>query len=132
MEIARIHQQRQTILEWRGKYLLDPHSKHTALFLKLASKPVKTGVRIEVEHPKRGWENFTIRDDYDFEHGERPSGKGYHVNVEAPSEKIAYCCAKGRGVGYVRQCWDHISERVSVDGDAEAARWYLKNKDILS
>ena len=42
-----------------------------ALFLKLASKPIKTSVRIEVQHPKRGWRNFTIRDDYNFEHRER-------------------------------------------------------------
>ena len=33
-------------------------------------------VRIEVYRPKRGeWENSTIRDDYDFERGEPPSGK---------------------------------------------------------
>lgn len=95
------------------------------------SQPAKTGVRIDVYHPKRGWEKFTIRDDYDFEHGQRPAGKGYHVNVEAPSEKIAYCSTRGLGESYVQQLWDHLSERASVDGEEKAAAWYMNGKNTL-
>ena len=88
-------------------------------------------MKIEVYHPKRGWEKFTIRDDYDFEHGQAPSGKGFHVNVEALSEKIAYCSTHSLGMSYVYQLWDHISERASVDGDEGAAAWYMNGKNIL-
>ena len=85
-------------------------------------------MKIEVLHPKRGWQNVVIRDDYDFDRGERPSGKGCHVNVELPDEKIAYCSTGSGGRAYVEQCWAFISERVSVDGDEEAARWYMNDK----
>ena len=85
-------------------------------------------MKIEVYHPKRGWERFTIRDDYDFAHGESPSGKGYHVNVEGPSEKIAYCCNHRKGETTVQNYWDFISERVCVDGDEAAAQWYMNDK----
>ena len=68
-------------------------------------------------HPKRGWQNVTIRDDYDFAHGEPPAGKGYHVNVELPGEKIAFCDDRHRGKALVENLWAYITERASVDGD---------------
>ena len=80
-------------------------------------------------HPKRGWQNVTIRDDYDFAQGERPAGKGYHVNVELPGEKIAYCLNRNAGRAYVENLWAYISERVSVDGEEKAARWYMNGKN---
>ena len=47
-----------------------------------------TGMRGQIQHHSRGWQNFTIRHDYDFAQG--MAGKGYHVNVELPGEKVAY------------------------------------------
>ena len=106
---------------------MNPNVRPTSLTL--ASKPAKTGVKIEVYHPKRGWENVTIRDDYDFQNGQAPRGKGYHVNVEAPSEKVAFCTSSPvHDEKYVGNLWDYISERASVDGDQEAAEWYMRAK----
>lgn len=85
-------------------------------------------MRIEVYHPKRGWERVTIRDDYDFALGDPPVGKGPHVNVETPSEKIAYCATGARGSNYVEQCWGYISERARDTGDEETAQWYMNNR----
>lgn len=79
-------------------------------------------------HPKRGWQNVTIRDDYDFAQGGPPAGKGYHVNVELPGEKIAYCDNHRGGKALVENLWAHITERASVDGDEQAAQWYMNNK----
>lgn len=76
------------ILERASKQLI--HSEFSK-FLSLASKVVKTGVKIRMLHPNRGWQCFTIRDDYDFDRGERPFGKGCHVKMELPDVEIAYC-----------------------------------------
>ena len=89
-----------------------------------------TGVRIQVLHPRHGWLNATIRDDYDFARGQPPAGKGYHVNVELPGEKIAYCLNwDGGSPAFVSNLWAFNSERVSVDGDQGAALWYMRAKN---
>ena len=89
-----------------------------------------TGVRIEVFHPKHGWRKATIRDDYDFAGGQPPAGKGYHVNVELPGEKIAYCLDSGTlGEAYVKNLWAYNTERLSVDGEVDAAKWYMRAKN---
>lgn len=107
-----------------------PHSEISSSLPKLFShEPVKTGVRIEVLHPKHGWQRFTIRDDYDFARGKPPAGKGYHVNVELPGEKVASCWTDNWGRRYVENLWDYLSQRVSAYGEKEAAQWYM-NKNI--
>ena len=76
-----------------------------------------------VERPNGSERNFTIRHDYDFAYG--MAGKGYHVNVELPSEKLAFC-KPNAGQRYFADCVQMLSERRLHDGDEAAARWFME------
>jgi len=82
-------------------------------------------MRGRVRRPN-GWANFTIRHDFDFARGlVQDGGKGYHVNVELPREKIAYITPYGER--YTRDCWDFLSQRIKYDGHLRAAVWFMRS-----
>ncbi|KAL9117469.1 MAG: hypothetical protein Q9187_005995 [Circinaria calcarea] len=71
--------------------------------------------------------NFTIRHDYDYAGGlQQQGGKGYHVNVELPDEKLAYVTY--HELKYAEDCWDHLSQRITNDGQQQAAQWFMKSQ----
>ena len=74
--------------------------------------------------------NFTIRLDWDFEAEEnnRPDGKGFHINVELPDKKFAFCKAQGTKAEFFDRV-QMLSERRLHDGDAAAAVWYMERKN---
>ena len=85
-------------------------------------------MRGQVKHPKHGWQNFTIRHDYDFEKGMvADGGKGYHVNVELPDAKYAFT-SHSRGEEYATNCMQMLSERIKHDGEQKAAQWFMTKK----
>lgn len=78
-----------------------------------------------VNHPN-GPKNFTIRHDYDFALGMPPQGKGYHVNVELPNEKYAYC-SPNLTENYYADCVQMLSQRRLHDkDDDQVSRWFMK------
>lgn len=79
----------------------------------------------KAKHPNGKERNFTIRHDYDFAQGMPPKGKGYHVNVELPDQKIAYVKANA-GEAYFADCVQMLSQRVLHDGDQKASTWFMK------
>ena len=75
-------------------------------------------------HHILGWQNFTIRHDYDYAGGLRQDGgKGYHTNVELPHEKWAFTTWYEKS--YAEDCWKFLSERITIDGDQAAADWFM-------
>ena len=78
-----------------------------------------------VTHPNGTTKNFTIRHDYDFALG-LPSagGKGYHVNVELPNEKYAYC-SPPQGESNFADRVQMLSQRRLHDGDDGASKWLM-------
>ncbi|KAL8866995.1 MAG: hypothetical protein Q9198_008683 [Flavoplaca austrocitrina] len=90
-------------------------------------KPVFTGMRGIRRHYTKGWQNFTIRHDYDFLRGEQQAGgKGYHVNVELPQEKLAFVKWTGGGHNYARDCWKTMSEMIENCGEKAAVDWFMQ------
>ena len=85
---------------------------------------VYTGMRGIRHHHSHGQQNFTIRHDFDYAAGLRQNGgKGYHVNVELPGEKYAFVTSSG--LRYAEDCWDHLSQRITNDGEEAAAHWFM-------
>ena len=75
-------------------------------------------------HHSRGRQNFTIRHDFDYAAGlKQNGGKGYHVNVELPGEKYAFITTSG--LRFAEDCWDHLSQRITNDGEEAAAHWFM-------
>lgn len=73
--------------------------------------------------------NFTIRFDWDFddERSSRGRAKGFHVNVELPREKYAFCQLGGTKLVYLDRV-QMLSERRLHDGDVKAAKWFMEGK----